>query len=202
MHGSPVRNISLGEKMEIKTVLLPEVEGIEDYQGYCKNLYYTDGVRTIMRNRGIFDASEAVAGALESDRFSYDSVFAFFVPLMTQVIDELLDMKLSGNVTLCDVLTEAYKQHYAGDEQYSPETAAAISQVKNGRAVAQALDIVFRALGDSISNGGFSGLRAALRAPFVNVLLFPLSQVLGVVLGSFLEGIFIDGAPGDNNVVL
>lgn len=206
LHGSPVRHAVLaGGRAEIKTTLLPSIEGIEDYQAFCNDYYYTDGIRIVMRNRGIFDASAAVAGFLESDRLPYDAAFDFALGLMQEVVDNLLNMELSGSVTLCDVLTQAYKQHYAGDEQYPEDIRAAIKQIKNGKAVEQALGYAFRGIGNNTGLASVAGralpfLRSLVYNPVSALLFKPVTLLLGVLLGSFLEGIFIDGAPADNNV--
>ena len=142
LHGSPIRHAKLsGEDCSIRTVFPRSIEGIDDYQAFCRSYYYDGGVRTIMRNRAIFDATEAVAGALSTNEKSYAKIYDFFLALMTRVIDTLLATELDCGITVEKMLTEMYREHYAGDETITPEMSSATDTLVNGSKFEIALDI-------------------------------------------------------------
>lgn len=202
MHGSPVRSVEFsGADAKIRTTFLPSIEGVEDFQGFCEDYYYTDGIRTIMRNRLIFDVSEIVADFLSSSEGGYNRVYNWFFPLMMTVTDGLLNSELAGGVTVCDLLTEMYKQHYHGNEEYSPQMKAAVAQILNGNAFIDALDLVFTSINDSIGINKLWLLEGTVIDSAIDtLLLFAPSKLLGIVFGDFAGGILTDGYPCDNDV--
>lgn len=205
LHGSPIRHAKLsGEDCSIRTVFPRSIEGIDDYQAFCRSYYYDGGVRTIMRNRAIFDATEAVAGALSTNEKSYAKIYDFFLALMTRVIDTLLATELDCGITVEKMLTEMYREHYAGDETITPEMSSATDTLVNGSKFEIALDIVFSSI--SVVSGLEKILKlnplhdSLLDKALEKALAFIPAKILGIVIGEFCRGIFIDTYPADNNV--
>lgn len=206
LHGSPYRFVNFnGSDCEISTSKPDSIEGIDDYQGFCESYYYPDGVRIMMRNRAVVVAAQTLAETFESDRLPYDEGYELFVAMMQGIIDGLLDMELDGPVTVCDLLSAAYRRHYAGDEQYTPEMQHAIDYIRSGEAFERALIIAFESIGEAT---GISqrlvavskDYRKLLRNAAAMTVLACFSNLLGAMGGEFLEGIFIDITPCDNNL--
>ena len=157
-----------------------------------------------MRNRAIFDATEAVAGALSTNEKSYAKIYDFFLALMTRVIDTLLATELDCGITVEKMLTEMYREHYAGDETLAPEMSSATDTLVNGSKFEIALDIVFSSI--SVVSGLEKILKlnplhdSLLDKALEKALAFIPAKILGIVIGEFCRGIFIDTYPADNNV--
>lgn len=206
LHGSPIRHVSFNEEnCSIRTVFPESIEGIDDYQDFCREYYYDGGgVRTIIRNRGIFDATEAVAEFLSTNDKSYEKIYDFFLELMTMVIDNLLATELDKGITVEKMLTEMYREHYAGDETLTPEMSDATDTLINGKRFEYALDMVFSSI--SIVSGLENILKFnPLHNTFIDdavekVLAFIPAKILGIIFGEFCRGIFIDTYPPDNNI--
>lgn len=206
LHGSPIRHVEFDETdCSIRTVFPSSIEGIDDYQDFCREYYYDNGgVRTIIRNRGIFDATEAVAGFLSTGEESYEKIYDFFLELMTMVIDDLLATELDHGITVEKMLTEMYREHYAGDETLTPEMSDATDTLLNGKRFEYALDMVFSSI--SIVSGLENILKfnpihnTFIDDAFEKVLAFLPAKILGIIFGEFCRGIFIDTYPPDNNI--
>lgn len=206
LHGSPIRHITFSEEnCSIRTIFPESIEGIADYQAFCSEYYYDGGgVRTIIRNRGIFDATDACAEFLSHDEESYDKIYDFFLELMTMVIDELLATELDKGITVEKMLTEMYREHYGGDEILTDDMSDATDKILNGSRFELALDMVFSSI--SIVSGLENILKFnPLHNTFVDdaiekVLAFIPAKILGIIFGEFCRGIFIDTYPPDNNI--
>lgn len=205
MHGSPIRHLNFsGSDCEIRTEFPDSIKGIEDYQAFCRDYYYNGGVRTIMRNRAIFDVTDAVAGLFKENPKAYNAVYDFFLELMTMVIDTLLATPLDSGVTVEAMLTAMYKYHYAGDEIITGDMNAATDKLLSGSAFETALDIVFTSL--SVVTGlenilKFNPLHnSAIDEALEAVMAFIPAKILGIIFGEFCRGIFIDTYPADNNI--
>lgn len=206
LHGSPYRFAEFsGGDAKIRTKKVQSIDGIEDFQAFCENYFYPEGVRIMMRNRAVVVAAQALAETFESERLPYDKGYGIFVDLMQGIIDGILAMELDGGITAGLLLSEAYKQHYAGDEVYTPEIKAAVAQLKSGEAFEKALIIAFESIGrvSGISEklaGLSENYRVALRNAAAMSVLASVSNILGAMGGAFIEGIFIDITPGDNDI--
>ncbi len=205
LHGSPIRHIKFsGENCEIKTVFPKSIEGIDDYQAFCKDYYYNGGVRTIMRNRAIFDVSDIVADLFKSNDAIRVKVYDFFLELMTMVIDTLLATELDNGITVEEMLTDIYRYHYAGDEILTDDMKGATEKLIDGSKFITALDIVFNSL--SIVSGLEEILKFnPLHNSFIDealedILAFIPARILGIIIGEFCQGAFIDIHPADNNI--
>ncbi|NLB36289.1 MAG: metallophosphoesterase [Clostridiales bacterium] len=206
LYQSPVRYVRFtGGDAEFQTRWLESIEGIPDYDNFCKT-FFRASVRTVMRHRVIIDVSEILARPL-SKYISYEKAHEITLGLMQEIIDYLLDMKLTENVSLCNVLEEAYYQHYYGDEIYPLEIKEAIANIKNGDAFDKALPVVINAIGNNtgvskLLSGVSPELEAAINKTISTAVTSLLSDILGFSLGSFVENIFIDPAPSDNNIII
>ncbi len=204
IYQSPVRYVRFtGEDAEFQTRWLESIEGIPNYEEFSK-AFFCSSVRTVMRHRVIIDVSETIARPL-SKYMSYDNAHEFALNLMQDIIDNLLDLKLTENVTLCDVLEQAYYQHYYGDEVYPPEIKEAVAHIKNGDAFDIALPIVINAVGRYTGASQFLSsvspeLESSINKTICQAVTSLLSEVLGASTGSFVENVFIDTAPSDNNI--
>lgn len=205
LHGSPIRHAAFsGEDCSIRTVFPKSIEGIDDYQAFCQSYYYDGGVRTIIRNRAIFGATEALSSALGTSDESRNELYEFFLELMTIIIDKLLATELDGGITVEKMLTELYREHYAGDETLSPEMSSATDALLNGSKFETALDIVFTSLSVVTGLEKFLELNplhnSVLDRALEKALAFIPAKILGIIFGEFCRGIFIDTYPADNNV--
>ncbi len=205
LHGSPIRHCSFdGENCEIRTVFPESIEGIEDYQAFCQDYYYNGGVTTMMRNRAIFDVTDAVAGLFDFSDSAYNAIYKFFLELMTSVVDGLFAYELDKGITVEKLFTELYREHYRGDETLSDDMKSATEVLIDSTAFVFALDVVF----NSIST--VSGLENILKynplhntvidETVENILAFIPANILGILFGNFAQGIFIDLYPADNDV--
>lgn len=206
LHGSPYRFVSFnGADAQIRAAKVRSIPGIEDFQAFCSEYFYPGGVRIMMRNRAVVVASQALAEAFESERLPYDEGYAFFVETMGLMIDGILAMELDRGVTVEELLSEAYKQHYGGDEVYTDDMKAAVAKLKSGDAFEQALVTAFESIGETTGiSGKLAGIsenyRRYLRNAVAECVLSGVSNILGAMGGEFMEGIFIDIAPSDNDV--
>ena len=205
LHGSPIRHLEFnGADCEIRTEFPESIDGITDYQAFCKDYFYNGGVTVMMRNRAIFDVTDAVAGLFKSNNSAYNAVYDFFLELMTKVVDSLLAYELDCGITVDKMFTELYRLHYAGDEELSPEMKKATEKLLDGTAFEFALDLVFNSISE------VSGLENILKYnPLHNsfidetverIIAFIPARILGIVFGEFCQGIFIDPYPADNNI--
>ena len=123
---------------------------------------------------------------------------------MTRVIDTLLATELDCGITVEKMLTEMYREHYAGDETITPEMSSATDTLVNGSKFEIALDIVFSSI--SVVSGLEKILKlnplhdSLLDKALEKALAFIPAKILGIVIGEFCRGIFIDTYPADNNV--
>lgn len=205
LHGSPIRHIEFNDSnCKVRTEFPESISGIEDYQAFCRDYYYNSGVRTIIRNRAIFDVTDAVAGLFSDNPKIYNTVYDFFLELMTRVVDNLLATPLDSGVTVEAMLTAMYKLHYAGDETITEDMNAATNKLLNGTAFETALDIVFTSI--SVVSGLENILKynplhnSIIDEAFEKIMAFIPAKILGIIFGEFCRGIFIDTYPADNNI--